>query len=61
MFPEIKPVAVKSLTVAKVDDVIFAPEMFPESNPVTDTFSNVANVFSFMSSKVNDDLKSTVF
>ena len=59
--PEIKPVAVKSLTVAKTDDDIFAPETFPESNPVTDTLLNVAKVFTFISSTVNNDLKSTVF
>jgi hypothetical protein len=48
IFPEIKPVAVKSLTVAKVDDVIFAPETLPDIKPVA--------VKSLTVAKTDDDI-----
>jgi hypothetical protein len=51
-FPDINPVAVKSLTVAKVVDVIFAPETFPEIKPVA------VKLFTF--AKTDDDILSTV-
>jgi hypothetical protein len=48
IFPEIKPVAVKSLTVAKTDDDIFAPETLPEIKPVA--------VKSLTVAKTDDDI-----